>query len=158
MFCLCVTNHHASVDGAEWSASRSGRCGRRGDFFRPSRESNPTSLVSYVSGLFFICFVVFSTRASPVGIPRDIYRIYFYITILCIFICIYYIFLHLLLPLPTFQDFTHSVVANVLMLTAPRSGKPPVRCARSTTDLRPVPPLRMHRTVPPLPYSCSWRT
>jgi hypothetical protein len=45
MFCLCVTNHHATVDGGEWSASRSGRCGRRGEFFRPSRESNLTSSV-----------------------------------------------------------------------------------------------------------------
>jgi hypothetical protein len=49
--------------------------------------------------VFFICFVVFSTRASSVGIPRDIYRIYLYITILCIFICTI-VFLHLLLLLP----------------------------------------------------------
>jgi hypothetical protein len=37
---------------------------------------------------FFICFVVSTTCASPVGIPRDIYRIYLYINV-----CLY-IYLH----------------------------------------------------------------
>jgi hypothetical protein len=50
---------------------------------------------------FFICCVVFSTRASPVGIPRVIYRIYLYINVLCIFIyTIVFLLLLLLLLLP----------------------------------------------------------
>ena len=40
------------------------------------------------SFFFFICFVVCTTRASPVGIPRDIYRICFHINV-----CMY-IYLH----------------------------------------------------------------
>ena len=41
-----------------------------------------------VNLFFFICFVVCTTRALPVGIPRDIYRICFYINV-----CMY-IYLH----------------------------------------------------------------
>jgi hypothetical protein len=37
-------------------------------------------LVKYLL-FFFICFVVRATRASPVGIPQDIYRICFYINV-----------------------------------------------------------------------------
>ena len=37
---------------------------------------------------FFICFIVCTTRVSPVGIPRDIYRICFYINVFM------YVYLH----------------------------------------------------------------
>ena len=38
--------------------------------------------------LFFICFIVCTTRVSPVGIPRDIYRICFYINVfICFIVC-----------------------------------------------------------------------
>ena len=60
---------HCSSFGAECNKA-SGKCriiGVAEDFF------------------FLICFVVCTTRASPVGIPWDIYRICFYVSV-CMYI------------------------------------------------------------------------
>jgi hypothetical protein len=44
---------------------------------------SPEKSDGFGRGVFSSCVVV-STRASAVGIPRDIYRIYLYINVLCI--------------------------------------------------------------------------
>jgi hypothetical protein len=64
----------------------------------------PVFLCTLLYVFFSSIFVYNSTRASPVGIPRDIYRIFLYINILCIFICtigffIFYLFIFFLLRL-----------------------------------------------------------
>ena len=41
-----------------------------------------------LQSFFIICFVECTTRASPVGIPRDIYRICFYINV-CMYVYLF---------------------------------------------------------------------